>query len=100
MGSNEDENEQNNVWYKTAASFVKSNNKGKERILKDVNVQLGKNSFILGSNVSLADVCFWSALCKAKMNKEESLPGNVKRWSKLLNNDSCFVDSKRLADVI
>jgi hypothetical protein len=95
-----DENDQNNIWYKSAASFVKSNNKGKERILKDINVQLGKNSFILGSDVSLNDVSLWSALCKAKMNKEDKLPGNVKRWSRLLNNDSCFADAKLLADIM
>lgn len=95
-----DENDQNNIWYKSAASFVKSNNKGKERILKDINVQLGKNSFILGSDVSLDDVSLWSALCKAKMNKEDKLPGNIKRWSRLLNNDPCFADAKLLADIM
>lgn len=87
-------------WCKTAQSFLNANNETKEQILKDINVHLGKKPFLLGDSLTLADVCLWSALSKAKLNKEGKTSGNVKRWIQSCNNETWFADSKKLCDIL
>lgn len=62
--------------------------KEQQGVLKALNVQLGKSSYVLGSSVGLADIALWSVLLQTGL--ESGAPSNVKRWMKVLGEDPLF----------
>ena len=55
--------------------FSRANNKEKNAILKTMNSKLGKGDWLVGGEMSLADVAMWSALVGS-----DGVPGHVAAW--------------------
>ncbi|XP_076366672.1 aaRS-interacting multifunctional protein 2 isoform X4 [Tachypleus tridentatus] len=70
------------------SAFTNGNNKEKQGVLKTANIKLGKQTFLVGSELTIADVMLWSAIVQHKM--EHDLPSNVKKWFKSLCNSVIF----------
>ncbi|XP_013781155.1 aminoacyl tRNA synthase complex-interacting multifunctional protein 2-like [Limulus polyphemus] len=70
------------------SSFINGNNKEKQGVLKTANVKLGKQTFLVGSELTIADIMLWSVIVQNKM--EHDLPSNVKKWFKSLCNNVIF----------
>eukprot|EP00039_Didymoeca_costata_P001446 m.52603 g.52603 ORF g.52603 m.52603 type:complete len:424 (+) comp10802_c0_seq3:108-1379(+) len=70
-----------------------SNSKGQAlkmatKELKDVNVDLGKNEFVLGSQMSLADIALYSCMAQ----NEEKKKGNIKKLCEKLETIPAFAE--------
>jgi aminoacyl tRNA synthase complex-interacting multifunctional protein 2 len=52
------------------------NNKERAAVLRTLNSKLGKNEWLVGSSVSLADIVLWSGIVANSLDA----PGNVKKW--------------------
>ena len=71
-----------------ATLLQKGNQKEKASVIKNLNVKLGKSSWLVGDSLTLADIVAWSAVHQTQ--EVESLPGNVKKWVKSCNEHSAF----------
>ncbi|XP_077490610.1 aaRS-interacting multifunctional protein 2 isoform X1 [Amblyomma americanum] len=68
--------------------LIHGKNKEQQAVLKALNAQLGKTSYVLGSAPGLADIALWSALLQT--NLSSGAPSNVKMWLKALATDPLF----------
>lgn len=55
----------------------------KANFVKVISAQLGKSQWMLGENVTLADVVLWSAVHQLK--QASRAPDNIKRWLDVCN---------------
>lgn len=86
-------------WLETAhSSVIHGSNKERQSVLKSLNSHLGKNSYLVGNSVTLADIIIWSALVQTKLHKD--LPANVSKWYKGLLNNEMFAYSENLVDFV
>jgi glutathione S-transferase len=58
-----------------ATTHLTGTSKDKKLALKIANMELGKNSFLAGATLSLADIALWAAI---HSTDAEGLPSNVK----------------------
>ncbi|XP_048408023.1 aminoacyl tRNA synthase complex-interacting multifunctional protein 2 [Stegostoma tigrinum] len=65
----------------------KGSNKEKAAVLRSLNSALGKNPWLVGVDLTLADVMVYCALKQAEL---ANVPANVQRWVKSCENLACF----------
>ncbi|XP_076460585.1 aminoacyl tRNA synthase complex-interacting multifunctional protein 2-like [Babylonia areolata] len=58
--------------------LIEGSNKERSAALRTLNATLGKSSWLLGGEMSLADIVTWSALQETKVASDA--PANVKKW--------------------
>lgn len=76
------------TWLDTAQQLLNGNNKEKAAVVRSLNSQLGKNTWLVGTSLSLADIVMWSALHQSQ--QASSAQGNVKKWLQACNNHPAF----------
>ena len=74
--------------------IINGNTKEKAAALRNLNSRLGKNDWLVGSSLSLADIVTWSAL--QQTNQASSAPANVKKWLKKCDEEEMFRTVKSL----
>ena len=63
--------------------------KEKTSVIKTLNAKLGKsNTWLVGDNLSLADIVLWSAMHQG--NQVTTAAGNVKRWLDVCHQHVAF----------
>lgn len=67
---------------------IQGNNKERQSFLRQMNGHLGKREYLVGNNITIADIIVWSAI--AQIQLEKSLPSNVGNWWKLLSSKTAF----------
>ncbi|KAJ8319330.1 hypothetical protein KUTeg_004421 [Tegillarca granosa] len=76
-------------WLDTAnIQVLQGNTKEKSAAVRSLNSRLGRNDWLVGSRLSLADIVMWSALNQS--NQVSDAPANVKKWLKLCSSNSAF----------
>ncbi|XP_078414998.1 aminoacyl tRNA synthase complex-interacting multifunctional protein 2 isoform X1 [Cetorhinus maximus] len=65
----------------------KGSTKEKAAVLRSLNAALSKNPWVVGVDLTLADVVLYCALKQAEIT---SFPANVQRWVKSCENLACF----------
>lgn len=76
-------------WLDTAnIQILQGNTKEKAAAVRSLNSRLGRNDWLVGSEVSLADIVMWSALNQT--NQASDAPANVKKWLKLCSTNPAF----------
>lgn len=60
----------------------------KTNVIKSLNSRLGKNNWLAGDSMSLADVAMWSAMHQSGRSAKAS--GNVKKWLDRCNEQAAF----------
>ncbi|XP_054710903.1 aminoacyl tRNA synthase complex-interacting multifunctional protein 2-like [Uloborus diversus] len=76
-------------WLEVAhSSLIHGNNKDRQAALKSLNSHLGKNSFLVGNSLTVADIIIWSSLLQTKLH--DGLPSNVSKWYKSLSENEMF----------
>ena len=68
--------------------IINGNTKEKAAALRNLNSRLGKNDWLAGSSLSLADIVTWSAL--QQTNQASSAQANVKKWLKACGENDLF----------
>lgn len=68
--------------------LLNGNSKQKTSALKSLNNTLKKNDWLVGSELSLADVVMWSALHQSQ--QVHGAPENVNKWMKACSNSPLF----------
>ena len=68
--------------------ILNGNLKEKAAALRNLNSRLGRNDWLVGSSLSLADIVTWSAL--QQTNQASVAPANVKKWLKMCNENELF----------
>jgi len=81
-------------WLDQASQFVSGSNKERTAVLRSVNAQLGKAQWLVGGQLSLADIVLWSAI--QQTGQADSVPGNVKKWIQTCNNTKLFKNALQL----
>lgn len=76
-------------WVDSASQYSHGNNKERASVLKAMNAHLGKCAWLVGNDVSLADVMLWSVITQG--GEANSAPSNVKKWYQ----KCCDVDAFR-----
>ncbi|XP_067129501.1 aminoacyl tRNA synthase complex-interacting multifunctional protein 2 [Centruroides vittatus] len=71
------------------SSILHGNNKERQYILKTMNSCLGKQDFLVGESMTVADIVMWSALCQTKLTT--GLSTNINKWWNYLNSCEPFV---------
>lgn len=71
------------------SSILHGNNKERQSILKAMNSCLGKQDFLVGENMTVADIVIWSTLCQTKLTT--GLSTNVNKWWNKLSSYEPFV---------
>ncbi|XP_046352455.1 aminoacyl tRNA synthase complex-interacting multifunctional protein 2-like [Haliotis rufescens] len=80
---------QSDEWLDMAdLQVTNGNNKEKAAAVRSLNSRLGRNDWLVGSSLSLADIVMWSALTQSGQTAE--VPNNVKKWVKACNDSSMF----------
>ena len=75
-------------WVDLATTLANGNNKEKAAVVRNLNSTLGKSDWLVGGQLTVADVMMWSALQQSK--QAESATGNVKKWVESCNSNSAF----------
>lgn len=76
-------------WLELAhSSIIHGSNKERQSALKSLNSHLGKNNYLVGNSLSLADIVFWSSVVQTRL--QENFPANVAKWYKSLLEDEMF----------
>ena len=70
------------------------NSKQKTAALKSLAVRLKKNDWIVGSDISLADIVMWSSLHQSQ--QAAGAPENVQKWLKACANVPFFKNALTL----
>lgn len=70
----------------------RGNSKEKTAAVKSLNARLGRNDWLVGSEISLADMVMWAALLQT--NQMSSAPNNVKKWLSACDKNSVFQFAK------
>ncbi|CAH1794352.1 unnamed protein product [Owenia fusiformis] len=68
--------------------LINGSSKEKAAMMRSLNSHLGRSDWLVGSDVSLADICVWAALQQTKQG--DSAPSNVKKWLKVCNDRNEF----------
>ncbi|XP_013407676.1 aminoacyl tRNA synthase complex-interacting multifunctional protein 2 [Lingula anatina] len=68
--------------------LLHGNSKEKAAALRGLNSKLGSSSWLVGSDLSLADIVVWSAL--QQTGQAGGAPANVQKWIKACNNNFAF----------
>ena len=74
--------------------ILNGNTKEKAAALRNLNSRLGKNEWLVGSALSLADIVMWSALHQTK--QANGAPTNVKKWLKKCDENPLFTTTLSL----
>jgi aminoacyl tRNA synthase complex-interacting multifunctional protein 2 len=82
-------------WLDLATQIIHGNNKERAAVLRTLNARLGKCSWLVGSELSLADIMLWSALQQNKMT--QAVPSNVKKWLEACNQQTTFKRAAQIA---
>ncbi|XP_006822418.1 aminoacyl tRNA synthase complex-interacting multifunctional protein 2-like, partial [Saccoglossus kowalevskii] len=81
------------TWLDIATNSVLNGaSKEKASVLRSLNSHLGKNPWLVGSSLSLADIIMWSSLNQS--GQANGAPGNVKKWLKVCEDISAFQFAK------
>ncbi|OWF46474.1 uncharacterized protein LOC110455700 [Mizuhopecten yessoensis] len=70
----------------------RGNTKEKAAAVKSLNARLGRNDWLVGSEISLADMVMWAALFQT--NQMSNAPTNVKKWLASCDKNSVFKFAK------
>ena len=85
-------------WLDVAGTIVYGNTKEKASSLKAINSHLGKNAWLVDTNLTsgpgLADIVVWSAI--ARTGLAAKAPNNVKTWFEACSNKAMFNSATRL----
>uniref|UniRef100_UPI00398EA7EC aminoacyl tRNA synthase complex-interacting multifunctional protein 2 n=1 Tax=Pristiophorus japonicus TaxID=55135 RepID=UPI00398EA7EC len=65
----------------------KGSNKEKAAVLRSLNSVLGQRPWVVGGDLTLADIVLYCAL---QQTESASIPANVQRWAKSCENLCCF----------
>ncbi|KAK3606091.1 hypothetical protein CHS0354_006447 [Potamilus streckersoni] len=68
--------------------LIHGNSKERAAAVRSLNSRLGRNDWLVGSSLSLADIVTWSAVHQAQ--QADSAPANVKKWLKACAKDPNF----------
>ena len=71
-----------------AESLLNGTSKEKAAVLRTLNGRLGKENFLVGGQLSLADIVLWSAAQQSQ--QADTAPPNVKKWIERCSNNSAF----------
>ncbi len=75
-------------WLDTATQLVTGSAKDKAGALRTMNAKLGQSTWLMGEQLSLADIVVWSAIQQTKQG--DSAPANVKKWVDNCKNHAAF----------
>ncbi|XP_077980006.1 aminoacyl tRNA synthase complex-interacting multifunctional protein 2-like [Glandiceps talaboti] len=82
-------------WLDLASNtMTRGSSKEKAVALRALNSHLGKNTWLVGSSLTLADVIMWSAVYQSGQAK--GVPNNVNKWLKACEENSAFQFAKAL----
>lgn len=82
-------------WVDTAIFQLKEgSNKEKAAVLRSMNVSLGKTPWLVGSELTVADIVAWCAL--QQTGSSNAVPVNVHKWMKSCENLAPFNSVLRL----
>ncbi|XP_070579868.1 aminoacyl tRNA synthase complex-interacting multifunctional protein 2-like [Ptychodera flava] len=85
------------MWLDLAShSLCRGSSKEKAAAMRALNSHLGKNKWLVGSSLSLADVVTWSAVYQA--DQASAASNNVKKWLHACEDHSAFQHAKTLID--
>ena len=76
------------TWLDMSCVFSQGNKKEKAAVLKAMNSKLGQSSWLVGNELSLADIVLWSTLHSHQ--ESSNAPANVKKWILNCNNHTAF----------
>lgn len=82
-------------WLDQATQVIHGNNKERAAVLRMINARLGKHPWLVGSDLTLADIVMWSGLQQCKMT--QAIPGNVKRWLDVCSQQTVFQHARQVA---
>ncbi|KAL3863178.1 hypothetical protein ACJMK2_004946 [Sinanodonta woodiana] len=68
--------------------LIHGNSKERAAAVRNLNARLGRNDWLVGSSLSLADIVTWSAVHHAQ--QADSAPANVKKWLKACAKNANF----------
>lgn len=75
-------------WVDMGAELQTASSREKTALLKSFNSQLGKKEWLVGTEMSLADIALWGALTHGPTL--DKAPANVKKWFQQCNNLELF----------
>ena len=75
-------------WLDMSYQLSSGNKKEKAAVLKAMNGKLGQSSWLVGNELSLADIVLWSGIQQQK--EANSAPNNVKKWLQNCSNHAAF----------
>lgn len=82
-------------WVDTAIFQLQAGSpKEKAAVLRSMNVALGKTSWLVGSEMTVADIVAWCVL--QQTGNTNSVPPNVQKWLKSCDNLACFNSALKL----
>lgn len=70
------------MWLDVALSIACGNSKEKAIALKAINTQLQRTQWLVGSKMTLADICIASTLVKTNIRAIGSVSQHVEKWLK------------------
>ena len=76
------------TWIDLAVTLANGNNKEKAAVVRNLNSALGKSDWLVGGQLTVADVMMWSAMQRSK--QAQSATGNVKKWLDTCNGQAAF----------
>ena len=76
-----------------AAVLLSGNNKEKSAVLRTLNGSLGRQQWLNGGQLSLADIVIWSAVQQS--GQADTAPGNVKKWLERCNSNPAFMQASQ-----
>ncbi|KAL8175513.1 UNVERIFIED_CONTAM: hypothetical protein K2H54_026958 [Gekko kuhli] len=86
-------------WVDTAIFQLKEgSNKERAAVLRSMNTALGKTSWLVGSELTVADVVTWCALRQTESTN--AVPTNVQKWLKCCENLAPFQSALKLLSTL
>ncbi|KAL8593204.1 hypothetical protein ACOMHN_009859 [Nucella lapillus] len=73
--------------------MIEGSNKERSAALRTLNATLGKSSWLVGKEMTLADIVTWSAVQGMKLASDA--PANVKKWLKQCSQSPDFAEAVR-----
>jgi len=85
-------------WLDVCAQLTHGSSKERDAAMKSLNAELGKQEYLVGKSLSLADLCTLAAVIGSQ-SSFASLPKNVKRWlGKMSGEFPSIVDKLNLPE--
>ena len=75
-------------WVDLSRTLTDGNSKERVAVMRNLNSTLGKSDWLVGGQLSLADIVMWSAVQRSKQG--QSATGNVKKWLDACNTNAAF----------